>query len=251
MLSWLTRLHEKGRIRNSHHIPVSGFGRNDGMTTEPTGPTSLADIIKNLPIRPASSQTGEASIPVSYERLWPSGVSPSRWDMVPEASRVAIEKAISESRWPIFLTGPVGTGKSCAAACVYRNWKRWALWHRTGEIVGDVLKCRSNDKGFVVRHRGETSYEEWELGIMSKIAEASLLVFDDVGLRSPTPAAYEVFYTMVESRIDKPTIYTTNLNSDELTKVFDERITSRLLRGARIRMSGDDRRISQGETYCR
>ena len=220
--------------------------------TERHGPMRLADLVRSLPIRAAGTETETGNTEVSFDhRPWPTGVPESKWELVPDGVRKALMAAINGNKWPVFMTGDVGTGKSCAAACVYRGWRRPALWYRASEIVADVLTCRTNGKGFVVRTRGETSWDEWEAGIMRKITEASLVVFDDVGLRQPSPAAYEVFYLMVEARTGKPTIYTSNLNAEELGSVYDERIVSRLLRGARIRVSGDDRRIAQGETLHR
>lgn len=99
-----------------------------------------------------------------------------------------------------------------------------------------------------MRSNGSDQWSEWERNIREKIADASLVVFDDVGLRDPSPAAYEAFYLMVESRKDKPTIYTSNLDASQLCATFDDRIASRLLCGTRIRMRGDDRRLAKGET---
>ena len=155
---------------------------------------------------------------------------------------------MESKKWPIYLTGSVGAGKSCAAACVYKGWRSTARWHRATEIVSDVLTCRTNGKGYVIRSNGSDQWSEWERNIRDKIAEASLVVFDDVGLRDPSPAAYEVFYLMVESRKDKPTIYTSNLDASQLRATYDDRIASRVLCGTRIRMRGDDRRLAKGET---
>lgn len=100
----------------------------------------------------------------------------------------------------------------------------------------------------MIRSNGSDQWSEWERNIRDKIAEASLVVFDDVGLRDPSPAAYEVFYLMIESRHGKPTIYTSNLDAAQLRATYDDRIASRLLCGTRIRMRGDDRRLAKGET---
>lgn len=190
----------------------------------------------------------QTSCETSRLRAWPDGVGRSEWNLVPENVRAGILRAIDESRWPIYLTGGVGTGKSCAAACVYQRWRASARWHRASEIVGDMLTCRTNGKGFVVRTNGENEWCEWERNIREKIAAASLVVFDDVGLREPSPAAYEAFYLLVESRKDRPTVYTSNLDGGQLRDAFDDRIASRILCGTRIRIQGPDRRLVRGET---
>lgn len=217
--------------------------------TDQTGTESLKEILATRQVPPASGNPAPASTTGLCERAWPSGVGPSLWVMVAAPVRLAIHHAIENSKWPIYLTGDTGAGKSCAAACVWSGWRGSpARWYRASEIVGDVLACRSNGKGYIVRRSEDTTWEEWESGIMRKVADASLAVFDDVGIRDPSPAAYEIFYLMVESRKGKPTIYTSNLDAAALNRLYDARIASRLLCGTRIRVRGTDRRLENGVT---
>lgn len=128
---------------------------------------------------------------------------------------------------------------------MYLGWKRWAIWLETGKAIADVIECRTNGKGYIVRTRGESSWDEWESNIMRKVGSASLACFDDVGLRRPSEAGYEVFFSLVELRTGKPTIYTGNIPPKELAAIYDDRLASRILRGTVIQYGGEDRRLKE------
>jgi DNA replication protein DnaC len=152
-------------------------------------------------------------------------------------------EAVNAGRWPIFLHGAAGRGKSCAAACLYCRAGGMSLWYETHSLIRDILDCRMGNPTYV---RGEGGwFEDDERSICLGIKAASLVVFDDIALRKPTAAAFEVFYELVNQRFGKPTIYTSNVTGAELVGVFDTRITSRLLSGTVIEVVGKDRRLER------
>lgn len=218
-----------------------------GVLSRTEKPESLGAVLAKLPITAASPQS-ETVIPTTRNsQREPAALAHVGESTVNEVNPEAwktICGAIVENRWPIYLFGEVGRGKSCAMRCVFDRWRGWKLWYEASSIVSDVIQCRSNGKGFVVRTTPEHSWDEWEPTILRKIQDATLVCIDDVGLREPSNAAYEVFYAMVNSRLGKPTIYTGNLNPTQLANTYDKRIASRLLRSTVIELTGPDRRLS-------
>jgi DNA replication protein DnaC len=186
---------------------------------------------------------------ISHRRP-PESVGPAEWSEVAPTLRNALTEAIHAKRWPIYLFGPAGRGKSCAACCVYLRWSGSARWFETHQIVADVLNCRSNGRGYIVRTTAENSFDEWESTIVRKVQEAGLVCFDDVGMRKPTDPAFEVFFGLVNLRRGRPTIFTGNLSGKELTAAYDARIASRILSGSVIQVGGDDRRQA-GMTFVK
>lgn len=204
----------------------------------------LATALAQVKTPPASVATREApTTPTDQLRAWPASVGPSDWQKVAPSLQEALLSACRRQAWPIYMFGEVGRGKSCAAACLYRDFPGWALWFETAQIVADVLECRSNGKGFIVRSNGEHSWDEWESSILRKVRDAHFVCFDDVGIRKPSEAAYEVFFNLANLRRGKPTVFTGNLDGRSLRNVYDDRICSRLLCGTVIEVTGADRRL--------
>jgi DNA replication protein DnaC len=211
---------------------------------------SESQIVLPAPQRPDHRSRDTASKRTAANpRPWPASAGPSDWEKVAAPFRESLQAAITERRWPIYIFGDVGIGKTCAAACVYHNWRQSALWFECGRILADIIECRMSPDHLITRvyrspgadEDGRT-WQEGEGAIMRKIADTSLVVFNDVGLRKPSEAAFEIFLTMLDLRLGKPTIYTSNLEPERLDQLFDDRVASRLLRGSVIHVVGDDRR---------
>lgn len=80
---------------------------------------------------------------------------------------------------------------------------------------------------------------------MERVSKVGLACFDDVGLRAPTDAMYDIWYEVVNRRKRLPTIFTGNLSPEDLHKVYDARIASRLTEGTVIELAGKDRRLAK------
>lgn len=232
--------------------------RTAGGVPEPQAITSLAqravEAVRVLPdpdspIDPHYRKP-ETIAPVQARRPFPGTAGPSEWAKVEAPLQQAILSAIADNRWPIYLCGPVGTGKTCAAACLYRGWSRSAVWYECADVVSDVFECRTNKTHTITRVNDRTSYQEGEQTIFRLIAETSLLVLNDFGLRQPSDAVYEILIRIVDRRLGKPLVVTSNLDPEQLANVFDDRVASRLLRGAVIHAVGGDRR-SENHRFVR
>lgn len=132
-------------------------------------------------------------------------------------------------------------------ACVHRGWRGSARWFDLPGLISDVLECRTNGRGFVTRHAGDFSFDEHEASLLRKIRDASLVCLDDVAVRRPSEAAYEIFLNVLNARVGKPTICTGNLSGKSLLEVYDARLCSRLLCGTVIHVTGHDRRIASAK----
>jgi len=139
------------------------------------------------------------------------------------------------------LTGNVGTGKTFALVCAFRNmvrarWIRnpsretvtenWLAWRRWPEMAAELRVIAARDQG---------GYAEAE-GSMKKLAVIPALVLDDLGGERVRSDEYEADWvtSMLDLLIDRrngsmlPTWYTTNLTRGELLDRYGARLFSRL-----------------------
>jgi hypothetical protein len=141
-----------------------------------------------------------------------------------------------------------GTGKTCAAAVVYRKWlkrcdgrtwPRWAAWPAFAEWAYRV----STGKTLHIEHEAGQLVELDERAFWTRWSTPELVVIDEIGLQS-TKAHVEVMWRLLEERQGKPTIFTGNLDEDAVVQTYDDRIFSRLRNGMWIEVVGLDRRVS-------
>lgn len=159
-------------------------------------------------------------------------------------------EALTKLRWPIMISGPVGTGKTFAMACVYRSWRvtpqkpATILWYDTSDLLSKIIACRTSPThSITTRFSNGTTSEQFEGNFYAKISRAGLLCLDDMGIKEPTPSKYEILKRILDLRSGKPTLITTNLDHKRFTEVFDERIYSRAFCGPVVWAEGEDRRF--------
>lgn len=129
--------------------------------------------------------------------------------------------------FPIYLHGEVGRGKTGIAAVLYRV-ARSPIWRRADTCLLDLSTGRNS---------GEYATE------IRKVKECSLLVLDDLGVRSPSEGMFHMLFDILEMRKARPTVITTNHSPESLASVYrDDRIYSRLRRATVIEIVGTDRR---------
>lgn len=221
----------------------------------PEEPAQILAPAQTPPERPpvkivAHREPGPIEVP-TIQRPWPVTSGPATFEEISPPLRQAMKEAFAAQRWPILIYGPPGTGKTCAAAVAYRGCRQSAVWFECGELLSDVAACRSSPEGIIPKasHNGR-SVEISEFSIKRKIGDAGLVVLNDIGLRSPSPAAYEILLGIIDMRLRRPLIVTSNLDPDQLEQVFDARIVSRLARGSVIQVVGPDRR-AVGASFVR
>ena len=169
------------------------------------------------------------------------------WLQVPATLREAVVDALVRQEWPLIMFGDPGAGKTCAMACVAKAWRCSSLWFDNGELLRRITSCRTSKTGSIATsHAGGSTVYETEKKILDKIEKVSLLCLDDVGVRTPTEAQREIFEHIIDLREGKPTILTTNLDHRKFADVFDMRLVSRVFCGMPLKVTGQDRRLANG-----
>lgn len=139
-------------------------------------------------------------------------------------------KCPSRGQW-IIAYGENGTGKSTVAKGVARWANRMAV-HLP--LVVDDQGVRLATCQYV--HWPKLMYEmkngAWD--IIDGILPADLLILDDVGgEQDPSRIAVERLYLVLEERVNRWTMITTNFGPDNWETRFERRIASRFLRNSR------------------
>ncbi|WP_051669194.1 DnaA ATPase domain-containing protein [Carnobacterium jeotgali] len=132
--------------------------------------------------------------------------------------------------------GSVGTGKSHLSMAMLQavnehsdSFKR-CLFVSTDELMRRIKDSFSNK---------QSPYTEQAM--VERLIKADLLVLDDLGAETgaastengATDYTVRTLNAIVNGRMNKPTIFTTNLSSTQLTKMYDKRLMSRMFRGSK------------------
>lgn len=141
-----------------------------------------------------------------------------------------------EKRANLVLMGNPGTGKSHLAAAIARTLKS------EGFIVGFITTGRLLT---MIKQTYQKGAEQNEHDILKDLSKFDLLVLDDLGAEITTKDEFNwaktKIFEIINSRIGKPTIYTTNFDDETIDKIVGERVASRLYNNTRhIDMFTDD-----------
>jgi DNA replication protein DnaC len=177
-------------------------------------------------------------------RRFPQGYEQSTWDQVPQCETVRdwICRAGREKRWPIFIHGGTGCGKTSLAALLNHSASS-PLWRRADEFLLTLATGRID-----ATYRAE----------FEKVKYCSCLFLDDLGLRSSTEAMNQILFDILEVRKGKALVITSNHSPEDLSEMknakgdeagYDGRILSRLLAGTVIYISAGDRRDRRGRRH--
>ena len=156
-------------------------------------------------------------------------------DLNPQLAEAIHRKPVNQG---LFLWGPVGTGKTYAAAAVVRHYiekGNQAKFVDFADLLLDIRNC--------FRSNGMT-----ERQILEPLLNSSLLVLDDIGTNKnggqESEFTTEVFRKLINHRINEllPTVITSNLSPENLGAAFGERIASRLKTFAVVKLGGKDKR---------
>lgn len=109
----------------------------------------------------------------------------------------------------LLLWGGVGTGKSYAAACI----ANYLLEHKISVVMTSFVKILE----LIQKDRDEES------NFISRLSNAKLVIFDDLGAERNTSYALEKVYNIIDSRYlsGLPMILTTNLTLQEMQEETD------------------------------
>ena len=136
----------------------------------------------------------------------------------------------------LLFSGNTGLGKTFLSACIAR----------TVADQGYSVVYESAGHLFAALEKARFEANEENRRAAAKYTECDLLILDDLGTELPGQFVTAALYSLINDRLlaNKPTIISTNLNSDEIGRRYNPQIASRL-RGSYRRMAfvGDDIRL--------
>ncbi|RIO81075.1 DNA replication protein DnaC [Staphylococcus gallinarum] len=140
-----------------------------------------------------------------------------------------------DNKQSLLLQGSFGTGKSHLSMSIVKTVKEKSY----SVLYMNVPQLISTIKG---TYNKDSNLTEQELNQV--ISDVDLMVFDDFGINMNEFATSKMF-ELIESRVGKHNIYTTNLNAQELSKNKDaQRIFSRMMSNTTlVKMDGEDYRM--------
>ena len=139
-----------------------------------------------------------------------------------------------DNKQSLLIQGTFGTGKSHLSMSIVKEVKAkgyTVLYMNVPQLISTIKNTYNNG----------TDMTEQELAKI--ISDVDLMVFDDYGINMNEFATSKMF-ELIESRIGKHNIFTTNLDEKEMTRNKDlKRIFSRIMSNTTlIKMDGQDYR---------
>lgn len=134
----------------------------------------------------------------------------------------------------LFFWGPPGSGKTHVAFCIARQF-----------LILDKPVKRNTFRELSLLVRSTYSSNSSELSAIRFHLESPLTIIDDIGVRNTeSDHGRETLLHIIDHRIEQqlPTILTSNLNPEQIEKLYGQRIGSRLKTYTVIQMSGNDKR---------
>lgn len=129
----------------------------------------------------------------------------------------------------LIITWPVGVGKTYAVDSYLRSIE----WNELNRYKVTDWRFKEYLGSWLLKHRDKAT--QWQTPItnfpLELMIRTKLLFFDDIWVANITEAYLSKLTYVLDERIAKklPTIFTTNLNSDQLKQKLDKRIYSRML----------------------
>ena len=150
------------------------------------------------------------------------------WEILPGTLQMMfLDLCAGRSRWPLFLHGKPGRGKTLAAYC-FCDRVVDAAWLDINRLITALV----------------TPESPW----WAVVEDREFLVLDELGGRDKV---HEVEYNALkkcldirESNADRVGVYLSNHPPERITTLYDDRTASRLLCGTIFHLEGPDRRKS-------
>jgi len=139
----------------------------------------------------------------------------------------------------LFLYGGTGLGKTFVSSCIAKEVleKGYSVFYQPAYKIFPIfeeLRFGDRDKDILRMQTDE-------------IFKTDLLIIDDLGTELTTAYTAEVFFDLLNSRINdkKQTIINTNMSLGDLQRLYSERITSRIIGNfTQLMFRGEDIRVN-------
>ena len=148
-----------------------------------------------------------------------------------DADLVAVCKLLvnGQARWPLFLHGPCGSGKTSAALALC-DIARSAVYSTADAACDKVMQAEPADIAAFWR----------------QVAEKDLAVLDELGARQTVGdlhfSTVKKFCDLRETEAHRVAVYVSNVGPKTIASLYDDRIASRILAGTIFNLGGRDRR---------
>jgi DNA replication protein DnaC len=156
---------------------------------------------------------------------------------------VAFQAALNgKLPWPVVLCGPAGLGKTCAALALC-DWVERSEFFNLSQLARTVDAAREGR--LEKKIEGTPGLTHTVASWWRFVTTVPLFCLDEIGVRRPTDAQYEVLLNFLDARPAPrwPSVVMSNLSLSELSRVYDDRIISRLDAGTVLHLQGPDRRL--------
>lgn len=153
-----------------------------------------------------------------------------------DASKNFISNFSNPTQKNLLFTGTTGIGKTYISSCIANEIIRsgYTVLYQTSPILLDNI--------FNYKYNNTASKE-----LYNSLFNVNLLIIDDLGTENLTAAKFTEIFTILNSRLLTPntkTIISTNFSLEELSKMYDSRILSRIIGNYTIcRFFGEDIRL--------
>ena len=152
-----------------------------------------------------------------------TGIARSLALVHPDLRLVFRRLVTGQAPWPLYLHGPVGTGKTMAALCLLDHVEE--SYYRTVSELADNRMAKGTD--------------------MDHVGTVRLAVLDEIGAREKVgDLVYEVVKEFADRREKwgRVAVYVSNLDVPAMARLFDDRVADRLTCGTLFELTGKSRR---------
>ncbi len=155
----------------------------------------------------------------------------------PDLAQVVRDLLTGRADWPLFLHGPVGTGKTRAVLCLADAVGGGVEYVTLSKAINDIIAA---SRGTLHDAIGKVTVQRW----WRQWEDAKLSILDEIGTRTKaTDVEYDHLKQLLDAREGKPAVVISNLDPDGMEQAYDARIASRLCMGTVYELAGNDRRI--------
>ena len=178
---------------------------------------------------------------VANQQLYKSTLSPrENIEKIVEISKKFIDNFEKDDEKNLLFTGTTGAGKTFLSSCIANEIlkKGYTVLYQTAPILLDSI--------FDYKYNNTSSDSK---ALYDNFFNVNLLIIDDLGTENLTAAKFAELFTILNSRLITPktkTIISTNLSLEDLSKIYDSRILSRIIGNFNIcRFFGEDLRFKK------